>query len=46
MPVYNEAKTVEEFMRKVLEQPEVTVFVTVNNPSYWGSFKSFEIMIN
>jgi len=33
MPVYNEAKTVEEVIRKVLEQPEVAELIAVNDAS-------------
>jgi len=33
MPVYNEAKTVEEVIRKVLEQPEVEELIAVNDAS-------------
>jgi glycosyltransferase involved in cell wall biosynthesis len=37
MPVYNEAKTVEEVIRKVLEQPEVAELITVNDASSDGT---------
>ena len=37
MPVYNEAKTVEEVIRKVLEQPEVSELITVNDASSDGT---------
>ena len=37
MPVYNEAKTVEEVIRKVLEQPEVAELITVNDSSLDGT---------
>jgi glycosyltransferase involved in cell wall biosynthesis len=33
MPVYNEANTVEEVIRKVIEQPEVAELITVNDAS-------------
>lgn len=39
MPVYNEAKTVEEVIRKVLEQPEVAELITVNDASQDGTGK-------
>ena len=37
MPVYNEAKTLEEVIRKVLEQPEVAELITVNDASQDGT---------
>ena len=37
MPVYNEAKTVETVIRKVLEQPEVAELITVNDASQDGT---------
>jgi len=37
MPVYNEAKTVEEVIRKVLEQAEVAELITVNDASTDGT---------
>jgi glycosyltransferase involved in cell wall biosynthesis len=37
MPVYNEAKTVEEVIRKVLEQAEVAELITVNDASIDGT---------
>jgi len=37
MPVYNEAATVEEVIRKVLQQPEVAELITVNDASKDGS---------
>jgi glycosyltransferase involved in cell wall biosynthesis len=37
MPVYNEAKTVEEVIRKVLEQAEVAELITVNDASSDGT---------
>jgi glycosyltransferase involved in cell wall biosynthesis len=37
MPVYNEAKTVEEVIRKVIEQPEVAELITVNDASQDGT---------
>jgi glycosyltransferase involved in cell wall biosynthesis len=37
MPVYNEAATVEEVIRKVLEQPEVAELITVNDASMDGT---------
>jgi glycosyltransferase involved in cell wall biosynthesis len=37
MPVYNEAKTVGEVIRKVLEQPEVAELITVNDASQDGT---------
>jgi glycosyltransferase involved in cell wall biosynthesis len=37
MPIYNEAKTVEEVIRKVLEQPEVAELITVNDASSDGT---------
>jgi len=37
MPVYNEAKTVEEVIRKVLEQAEVAELITVNDASQDGT---------
>ena len=39
MPVYNEAATVEEVIRKVLEQPEVAELITVNDASTDGTGK-------
>ena len=39
MPVYNEAKTVEEVIRKVLEQPQVAELITVNDASQDGTGK-------
>jgi len=39
MPVYNEAKTVEEVIRKVLEQAEVAELITVNDASKDGTGK-------
>ena len=39
MPVYNEAKTVEEVIRKVIEQPEVAELITVNDASQDGTGK-------
>jgi glycosyltransferase involved in cell wall biosynthesis len=33
MPVYNEANTVEEVIRKVIQQPEVAELITVNDAS-------------
>ncbi len=33
MPVYNEANTVEEVIRKVLEQPQVAELITINDAS-------------
>lgn len=39
MPVYNEAKTVEEVIRKVLEQPTVAELITVNDASQDGTGK-------
>jgi len=37
MPVYNEASTVEEVIRKVLQQPEVEELITVNDASRDGT---------
>ena len=37
MPVYNEASTVEEVIRKVLLQPEVAELITVNDASRDGT---------
>ena len=37
MPVYNEACTVEEVIRKVLQQPEVEELITVNDASRDGT---------
>lgn len=37
MPVYNEAKSVEEVIRKVLEQPEVAELIAVNDASSDGT---------
>jgi glycosyltransferase involved in cell wall biosynthesis len=37
MPVYNEASTVEEVIRKVLEQPEVAELIAVNDASRDGT---------
>jgi len=37
MPVYNEASTVEEVIRKVLLQPEVAELITVNDASKDGT---------
>ncbi len=37
MPVYNEASTVEEVIRKVLQQPEVEELITVNDASSDGT---------
>jgi glycosyltransferase involved in cell wall biosynthesis len=37
MPVYNEANTVEEVIRKVIEQPEVAELITVNDASSDGT---------
>ena len=37
MPVYNEASTVEEVIRKVLAQPEVVELITVNDASSDGT---------
>ena len=37
MPVYNEASTVEEVIRKVLAQPEVAELITVNDASSDGT---------
>lgn len=37
MPVYNEADTVEQVIRKVLEQPEVAELITVNDASGDGT---------
>jgi len=37
MPVYNEAKTVEEVIRKVIEQSEVAELITVNDASQDGT---------
>lgn len=39
MPVYNEAKTVEEVIRKVLEQHEVAELIAVNDASQDGTGK-------
>jgi glycosyltransferase involved in cell wall biosynthesis len=39
MPVYNEAATVEEVIRRVLEQPDVAELITVNDASSDGSSK-------
>ena len=37
MPIYNEAGTVEEVIRKVLQQPEVEELITVNDASRDGT---------
>jgi glycosyltransferase involved in cell wall biosynthesis len=37
MPVYNEVKTVEQVIRKVLEQPEVAELITVDDASTDGT---------
>jgi glycosyltransferase involved in cell wall biosynthesis len=37
MPVYNEENTVEEVIRKVIEQPEVAELITVNDASSDGT---------
>jgi len=39
MPVYNEAATVEEVIRRVLEQPDVAELITVNDASSDGTSK-------